>query len=235
MLLKPTSFKRGDSLENVEHNLVAGIGAFSEACVNSKKLAQPLEVILLEGNAIDGFHARLGDEHHHVHEGKLSHAQVSFTLEAFSMKQNGDPLPLIQKDSACLKSAVTSELRAHILNLTHKHGIHGALLHITGVAKSLSTYGHNNAHKLSNDTKTFDHQKNPVMIEGWGNFSLIDGKTPFVHMHGVYVTAEKKRLGGHYIMDEETLLPVDTAELTVYPIPSLIRSVQKEDFPTWKL
>lgn len=235
MLIQPRPYRRGDSLENFDGSLVGAIGAFSLACVEGRRLDEPLEVLLVQGNREAGFQTRLGDSAHRVYEGKLTEAKVSFTLEAFHLRRPGDPLALLRKDSASLTAAVRAELRDTIINTAQKEKIGGALLYVKGVAKDLHIYGHTDAHVLNDQTKTFDHQTGPVLVEGWGNYSLIDNETPFVHVHGVYLTKDKKRLGGHFIMDEKTRLPLEQGELLIYPLPSLIRALQGESFPTWKV
>ena len=234
MLIRPTPYRRGDSLDNFEGTLVGAIGAFSKACVEHKHLEEPLEVLLVQGNKASGFYARLGDAHHHLFEGKLTEAQVSFTLEAFSMQRTGDPLANLKKDSATLFSTAKKELREHILETVQKHNVGGALLYVKGIANDLHTYGHTDPNILNDQTKTFDHQTGPLQIEGWGNFSLIDGEKPFVHVHGTYTTPQGEKLGGHFIMDDKTCLFVEKVELLIHPISKLIRSMESETFPTWR-
>lgn len=235
MLLTPTPYKRGDRLETFGGALVGAIGAFGEACVGGTRRQEPLEVLLVQGNQESGFKALLGDSQHHVYEGPLTEATVSFTLEAFRLSKAGEPLAVLQKDSACVLSSVHGDLRVHTMDVASKEGFSGGLLHVKGVAKDLHTYSVNNSRFLNKDTKTFEHSKNPVAIEGWGNYSLVDGLKPFVHIHGTYLTPNGVRHGGHFIMDENTALPIEKATLTFYPVPELIRSVQGEDFPTWKV
>lgn len=232
--ITPSPLKRGDTLKNVDGHLVGGIGGFCEACVDGQHLKQPLEVILVHGNHTDGFSARLGDAHHRVYQGKLTEAEVSFTLEAFQSNKGGNVLDLMHRDSQCLRFSVNSELRHFILNEAAKLGLRGALMHITGTANGIHVYGHTDTKHLNDQTKTFAHETERVGIEGWGNLSFIDGETPFVHVHGIY-TAWGKTKGGHFIMDEKTHLHIDKASLTLFPIPSLIRTMQGEDFPTWNV
>ncbi|MBI2345898.1 MAG: hypothetical protein HYV03_03265 [Deltaproteobacteria bacterium] len=233
MLIRPQQYKLGATLAQFDGQLVGAIGAFSRACVDDAVLAQPLEVLLVEGSAGTGFHARLGDAAHRLYEGRLTEAEVSFTLEAFHMEGNGDPLPLLLKDSACCQYPVTGELRGTILDLAAKEGLRGALLYVTGTARDLHTYGHTDPRHLNDQTKTFAVEPGLTEIEGWGNLSFIDGKTPFVHVHGTYV-AHGVRKGGHFIMDDRTPLHVERTTLVIYPVRSLIRTIQGEDFPTWQ-
>ncbi len=236
MEIKPHPSKRGETLDHFEGQFVGGIGAFSEACIGGEKLQEPLEVVLFEGSKQNGFHARLGDAHHHLYEGPLTQAQVSFTLEVFETDKKGAVLNVLKKDSNSLPFSVQGDLRDFVLNTAHKLGIKGALLYIQGKSKELHIYGHKDIHKLNDQTKTFDHVSTPAEIEGWGNLSFIDGdgNKPFVHMHGTYTVWGKKK-GGHYIMDEKKRLLLESANLTIWPLASLIRTKQEEDFPTWKI
>ncbi|MDO8494330.1 MAG: hypothetical protein Q7S68_03235 [Deltaproteobacteria bacterium] len=233
-MLKPAPYKRGDSLENFEGKIVGGIGGFSQACVHQTELKEPLEVVLLQGSRAEGFHARLGDAHHKLYEGKLQSATVSFTLEAFSTEKEGDPLTNISKDSSTLKGKVTGELRNYLINRMEKEKIKGALFYIKGIAKDIKTYGHTDPHRLNDRTKTFDQTVGQTTVEGWGNFSLIDGKTPFVHIHGTYAVNGVKK-GGHFIMDDKTPFLFEKGEIFIHPVAPIIRAVQTEDFPTWRV
>lgn len=251
MLIDPISYKRGDSLSQVEESLVGAIGAFSQACLDRKNINQPLEVLLLQGDKRNGFFARLGNSHHQILEGKLSHAKISFTLEAFSIHKEGDPLKNLKKDSLAFFSQAKKELREAILTLAQKNKIEGALLYVKGTAKEIHTYAHTDPKILNDQTKTFDHPKGLFEIEGWGNLSFIDGgqglalpgreansqnlrsqMTPFVHVHGTYATARDNRFGGHFIMDDKTPLVLEKAEILIYPTTPLIRTMQGESFPT---
>ena len=236
MEIKPHPFSRGDMLDDVEDHLIGGIGAFSEACINGTLLKQPLEVVLVEGSRVSGFKARLGDAHHHLYEGILTRAQVSFTLEAFETDGRGDIIKNLKKDSRSLRFGVKENLRDFILESAAKLGIKGGLLYLKGVAKELHVYGHTDTQKLNDQTKTFDHPKGPLGVEGWGNLSFVDGDMgkPFVHLHGTYEAYGKKK-GGHFIMDNETSLLIEKAELIIFPVDSLVRTMEKEDFPTWKV
>lgn len=234
MEIWPRPFLRGDSLENFDGTLVGGIGAFSEACVGGAVLCQPLEVLLVEGRAQTGLHARLGDAHHRLYEGTLTQAKVSFTLEAFQTDSDGDILKALGQDSRTLRFSPKGELRHFILNMVEKEKIGGALLHLRGEALQLRVYGHTDTKKLNNETKTFDEVNQKTGVEGWGNLSFVDGSKPFIHMHGTYEAHGKKK-GGHFIMDESTQLLLEKGELIVYPFSSLARTKQAEDFPTWKV
>lgn len=232
MNLMPKPCCRGETLENLDGNIVGAIGAFSSACVNGRTLQQPFEVLLVQGNPQDGFITRLGDSQHRVHEGLLTDAMVSYTLEAFETDHRGDPLLQLVKDSACLQFEANGDLREFLLNEAAKHKLHGALLYVKGVANKLHTYGHTNPHRLNKTTMTFDHPQGPQFIEGWGNLSYVDGKSPFIHVHGIYENHSGRR-GGHYMMDETTHLVLDKANVVIFPVPSLLRKVQNEDFPSW--
>lgn len=236
MEMWPHPFKRGDKLDRFEGQFIGGIGAFSAACISGRELEEPLEVVLFEGSKEKGFHARLGDAHHHLYEGPLTEAQVSFALEVFKTDPKENILQAIKKDSNTFSFAVKRDLQNFILETTHKLGIQGALLYIEGASKDLHIYGHKDIHKLNDQTKTFDHVPEPAQIEGWGNLSFVDGDLgkPFVHMHGTYKVREKKK-GGHYIMDDKKRLLLEAAELLIFPIPKLIRTLAEEDFPTWKI
>lgn len=232
MNLTPKPCCRGDSLEKLEGNIVGAIGAFSQACVNGQSMQQPFEVLLVQGNSRDGFLTRLGDSHHHVHEGRLTEATISYTLEAFETDHRGDPLPQMAKDSACLCFTASGNLHDFILNAATKHALHGAMLHVRGVACELHTYSHIDPLKLNDQTRIFDHPQGLQQIEGWGNLSFIDGVSPFVHIHGTYEGTAGRR-GGHYIMDEKKHLVLEKAELMIFPVRSLLRKIQNEDFPSW--
>ena len=234
MEIKPNPFKRGDSLENFEGYLIDGIGAFSQACVSNKVLNQPLEVLLVEGSREEGFRARVGDARHKVYEGVLSDATVSFTLEAFTINKGGDALENIKRDSNCFQSSAKGELRNLILEIVRRENIRGALLYVKAVASSIRTYGHTNPQKINNETKTFDHILREVAIEGWGNLSFVEGKMPFVHIHGTYESQGIKK-GGHFIMDDQTPLNIEKGNLIVFPTDPITRTFQSEDFPTWKV
>ncbi len=232
MYLTPKPCCRGDSLEKLDGNIVGAIGGFSSACVDGHKMQQPFEVLLVQGNPYDGFRTRLGDSHHHLYEGRLTEATTSFTLEAFETDQSGDPLPHLIKDSACLRFDAVGDLHHFILNEVTRHTIQGALLHVTGLATELHIYGHTDPRVLNEKTKTFDHPQGLQTIEGWGNVSMIDGQSPFVHIHGTYENNSGRR-GGHFIMDEKTHLILEKADILIFPVAPLVRQVQTEDFPTW--
>ena len=234
MEIRPRPFKRGDSLEHFDGVLVGGIGAFSKACVAGKHLNEALEVVLVQGSSQEGFQARIGDSKHRLYEGPLTQAEVSFTLEVFQTNSGGDVLKSLQKDSRALRLSAKKSLRDFILEMVSKENVEGALLYVKGVANELHLYGHTDTKKLNDETKTFDHPKGPQGIEGWGNLSFIDGRTPFIHIHGVY-EAYGKRKGGHFIMDDKTSLMLEKAELIIFPIPQLVRVMEKEDFPTWRI
>ncbi|OGQ44547.1 MAG: hypothetical protein A3H42_01025 [Deltaproteobacteria bacterium RIFCSPLOWO2_02_FULL_46_8] len=258
MEIIPAPLKRGDTLEAVNGYLIGAIGAFSQATIAGKKLAQPLEVILLEGSREKGFKARLGDDHHHLYEGPLTEARVSFALEAFETDTSENILDCLKKDSRTFSFQVQKNLRDFILEISDKNKIKGALLYIKGIAKELHIYGHTDTKHLNDKTKTFDDVWSSIVseqseregeapmalplegalpapiIEGWGNLSFIDGRTPFVHIHGVY-EKEGHRKGGHFIMDDKPQLQLQTAELIVYPVAPLIRKIVSEDFPTWQI
>lgn len=242
MEIFPHPFRRGDVLEGFEGSLVGGIGAFSQACVGGRVLNQPLEVLLVEGTAGAGLLARVGDSAHQVYEGPLTAAKVSFTLEAFRTptspnageKRGGQNIAAaIRKDSRTLSYEVAGELRHFILNKIEKEKFRGALLYITGTARRLKIYGHTDPLKINDQNRTFDETHDAVGIEGWGNLSFIDGRTPFVHVHGTYAGRGVKK-GGHFIMDDATPLMIEKATLLVYPFASLVRTKQGEDFPIWK-
>ncbi|MDO8527528.1 MAG: hypothetical protein Q7T03_07575 [Deltaproteobacteria bacterium] len=205
MEIKPHPFKRGDTLDQFDGHLLGGIGGFSSACVSGHALQEPLEVVLVQGSRAGGFHARLGDAHHHLYEGRLTKEKVSFTLEAFHTDKAGDPLFNLSKASQTLKFSVKQNLRNFIWETAQKLNLRGALLYARGVATELHVYGHTDPFHLNDKTKTFDHPtarlKKNVGIEGWGNLSFVDGQSPFVHMHGVY-EANGERKGGHFIMDD---------------------------------
>jgi predicted DNA-binding protein with PD1-like motif len=232
MLLTPTPCRRGDTLDQFAGHMVGGIGAFSHACVDGHTLQQPLEVLLVQGNHDAGFIARVADADHRLYHGPLDAAEVSFTLEAFQMTKDGEPLTQLRRDSAAHQCAVRGELRACILETIEREKIRGALLYFKGIATDLQTYGHIDPIRLDDTTKTFDHVAERVELEGWGNLSCIDGVTPFVHMHGTYSSRGTNK-GGHFIMDDTTPLMVDTGDVLVYPVPSLTRTQQGEPFPTW--
>lgn len=232
MNLTPKPCCRGDSLEKLNGNIVGAIGAFSQACVNGQNLHQTFEVLLVQGNPHDGFHTRLGDAEHHVHEGRLTEATVSYTLEAFETDHRGDPLPQMVKDSACLRFSATGNLHDFIVNVATQHALHGAMVHVQGVAGELHTFGHTDPYRLNATTQTFANPQGPQVIEGWGNLAFVDGKTLFVHIHGTYENATGRH-GGHFIMDEKTHLILEKAELMIFPVPSLVRKIQNEDFPSW--
>lgn len=232
MDLTPKLCCRGDSLEKLNGNIVGAIGGFSAACVDGQKLETAFEVLLVQGNPFDGFRTRLGDSHHHLYEGRLTDATVSFTLEAFETDQSGDPLPHLITDSACLRFSASGDLRHFILNEVARHTLQGALIHISGVATELHTYGHTDPCVLNDKTKTFDNPIGPHAIEGWGNLSLFDDGSPFVHIHGTYENNSSRR-GGHFIMDEKTQLILEKADIIIFPTSPLVRKVQTEDFPTW--
>lgn len=234
MEIIPTSLKRGDQLENLDGNFLGCIGGFRCACVGGKNLDEPLEVLLVEGSREEGLRARVGDAKHRVYEGKLSKSEVSFTLEAFRTSQKGDPLKNLRKDSACFEIPVHGNLRDSIIHYCEQNKIRGGLLHVEGIANRLKIFGHTDPVKLNNETKTFDEIHDPVVIEGWGNFSYINGATPFVHVHGI-LQKEGTKKGGHFIMDDVTHMLLQNAKLLVFPSAPIVRSKQKEDFPTWKL
>lgn len=248
MEIFPHPFRRGDSLEGFEGSLVGGIGAFSEACVGGQRLNQPLEVLLVEGalgrgSEPGGLRARVGDSAHRVYEGPLTAAKVSFTLEAFrtpALPNTGEKsgekniAAALRKDSRTFSYEVAGELRHFILNKIEKEKFGGALLHITGTARRLKIYGHTDPLKINDQNRTFDETHDVVGIEGWGNLSFIDGRTPFVHVHGTYAGRGVKK-GGHFIMDDATPLMIEKATLLVYPFASLVRTKQAEDFPIWNV
>lgn len=233
--IRPLSLQRGDCLEATESRFVGSIGAFSHACLNGETLERPLEVLLVEGSPADKtLRARLGDAQHRVLEGNLSAAQVSFTLEAFQIDTGGDALKLLKRDSASLQKEIRGELRTNIIDLCARNGIHGALLHVAGVASSLNIYGHTDINRLTDKTKTFETFSEEAFVEGWGNFSKINGETPFVHVHGTLIQKQTHK-GGHFIMDENTPLLLEKGRLLIFPLPPIIRTIQKEDFPTWEI
>lgn len=254
MEIFPHPFRRGDALEGFEGSLVGGIGAFSSACVGGQTLNQPLEVLLVEGSVgsslpakSTGLRARVGDATHRVYEGPLTAAKVSFTLEAFRTpaspatgeegggKRGGENIvAALRKDSCTLSYEVAGELRHFILDKIEKEKFRGALLHITGTARRLKIYGHTNPLTINDQNRTFDETHDVVGIEGWGNLSFIDGRTPFIHVHGTYAGRGVKK-GGHFIMDDATPLMIEKATLLVYPFASLVRVKQGEDFPIWKV
>lgn len=234
MQLKPTPFKRGESPNHCEGHIVGGIGGFSGACVGGDALQVPLEVLLVQGSQEEGLFARVADSKHRIFEGKLEKSDVSFTVEAFKADCGGDPLPLIQKDSGSLQTQVKGNLRDHIFNFVLKEGIKGGLVYVKGRASQMSIYGHTDPNHLNDKTKTFRSYDDIHGIEGWGNFSFIDGKTPFIHVHGVCSSYHKKE-GGHFIMDEKTQLIVQEAVVLFFPTDPIIRTLAGEDFPTWKI
>ncbi|GEM_PF-7042903 len=233
MEIKPKPFRRGDTLDTFEGHLIGGIGAFSQACVSGNVLKQPLEVLLAEGSRESGFRTRVGDAAHKVYEGVLSQAAVSFTLEAFQTNRGGNILENLRRDSGCLRISTKGELRTLILEMSEQENIKGALLYIKALASGIHTYGHTNAQKINNATKTFDHVRSSVAIEGWGNLSFIHGKLPFAHIHGTYESQGVKK-GGHFIMDEKTSLDIEAGELIIFPTSAITRAPQDEDFPTWE-
>lgn len=233
MQLKPVPWTRGTFLREQDGYWVGGIGGFSSACVGGDDLKTPLEVLLVQGSNETGFHGRVADAKHRLFEGKLESASVSFALEVFQADCGGDPLPQLQKDSNSLKIKVRGDLRDHLLNAALKEGLEGALIYLKGRSSDLTIYGHTDPDHLNDQTKTFRHYDDIHGIEGWGNFSLIDGKTPFVHVHGTVASYSKKE-GGHFIMDDKTRVIVPSATVLFFPTSPIVRTTQKEDFPTWK-
>lgn len=234
MEIRPRPFKRGDLIQDFEGSLVGAIGAFSQACIGGETLRQPLEVVLVEGSPQTGLKARLGDAQHRLYEGPLTRAEVSFTLEAFQTAASGDILGKIKKDSRTLRFSPKGELRSFILNTVEKEKLRGGLLYLRGEALQLRIYGHTDTKRLNNETKTFDAIKQKAGVEGWGNLSFVDGANPFIHLHGTYEAFGRKK-GGHFIMDDATPLLLEKGELLIYPMATLVRSIQGEDFPTWKV
>lgn len=233
MQIKPIPFRRGATLRQFKGHLVGAIGSFSEACIGKEVLKKPLEVLLVQGDSENGFYARVGDEAHQVYEGPLTKAKVSFTLEAFQTDQAGDPLLYLRKDSATVKLKTCGDLREFVTDEVARRKIKGALLYAKGQASVVHIFGHTNPDELSEQTKTFEHVTRPVQIEGWGNFSFIDGQISFLHLHGTYEWSGIRK-GGHFIMDDQTRLVMEKGELLIVPTSPIVRSVQQEDFPTWR-
>lgn len=233
-MLKPAPCKRGELIENLKGKIVGGIGGFSQACIHQTTLDEPLEVVLVEGSREEGFYARLGDAHHKLYEGKLKSATVSFTLEAFATDKAGDPLSNLYKDSATIRPEISGELRNALIHRMAIEKIKGGLLYIKGVARDIKTYGHTDPHRLNDQTKTFDQTVGQTFVEGWGNFSMIDGQLPFVHLHGTYAGKDWKK-GGHFIMDDRTPFHFEKGEVLIFPVAPILRTIQNEDFPTWRV
>ena len=234
MELKPIPLKRGDHVENMEGNIIGAIGGFSKACIGHHHLNEALEVLLIQGSAVDGFYARLGDAHHCVYEGILKESEVSFTLEAFKTDLSRDVLKNLKKASQAFQFVAKGDVREAVIEFAEKQKIRGGLLYVRGKTSHLKVYDHTDSVNLSDETKTFDEVNHVVGVEGWGNLSFIDGKDPFVHVHGTYEGHGKKK-GGHFIMDGKTLMSAEELEILICPVAPLVRTKQQEDFPTWEI